>query len=1552
MDRQSRVDVRLTSNFRFISKVQNGFTFNREPRIIATSSGDTLLAVSDPTARDHWVAVDDDEDGDPFTSSTNLPASAHVFDGPNATLVASDAQYNIDFTNNFGQLTETWRSVTVPPGGEMIFMHFASQQTSRNAALASAQRLDQLPPEALAGLSPTELASIQNFVVPAGGVSTLTPLPSIAGAITGQVLADDNVTIIPGASIQFQSNNVFYGRTYLASSDGNGNFGFNPSLSTTGNTVAIPADAFTLVATDRQTGLVSPTTLGSFPDGLITAIQNVVFSNSGLVTGTVRRDNGDVVSFGNVKIFGNALPQAATASIATDGTYSFAGIPPGNYTLVATLPNSEGTALTATATAQVIQDQTSNVDITFAPTGGVTGVVRRTSGEVVVNLSVQLHGQNPDGTDLSRQVRSDTAGTYTFQDVPVVSVTIETVDSATNTAASAKVNIAANVIASQDLTLVAGGTVTGLITNQSNQPIPAALVTVIGNNGTFNTTAGPDGRYFVDHVAPGTVNVQVRDPNTGFAGRSSGSINFAGQILTLNIQLVPFGTVNGTVFRFDGATPVPGAQVSLFGASNGTTTTDALGHYQFDFVPLGSFTVDVTDPATGDRGRTNNQVSANGEVRTVNVVLNGVGSLRVTVKDAAGNLITNAQITIFEQNQFGTVLQGNTQSDGTFTFPNVLAGPYFATATDPVTQLSGSLTSAITAGVANTATIQLQPAGSVLGRVLNVDGVTPLANVIVQIFGPVFRQVSTASDGSFRFDALPLGTYTLQSFDGSGHLRARNTGISLAANGDVITTNLVFVGLGQVQGTVRNPNGTLANGVSITLQSSNAQVGGFFSATSNASGAYTINNVPTGSFTVTASVPAQQLVAEASGQIASDGAVAIVNIQLLNNAINLPTNLWDASDFFFNLQSDGSILDGTNSVYGGDFNTNRGGFHLDVITAGTPNPFTGNGFATTEQNGREVVIRQSGLAGLNVTRKVFLPQDGYFARYLEILTNPGTSPVTVDLRVTSNVRPFNNSPVIQASSSGDKVLDVSDPANPDRWVVIGDIVDGDPFLNCCFIPALAFSFDGVGAADHAASATYVSNPNFSPGQLAITWSNITIPAGGTVAYMHFGAQQVSRASAAASADRLSQLPPEALAGLSPDEITEIRNFAVPTSGVSALAPLPAVNGTVTGRVLAGDGVTAVPNATVRFHSNNLFYARTLQVTSGADGTYSVASTFNNFGGSVAVPIDPFGVQAFHPFTGIASPISTGTFAPGQSSAAQDVVFTNTGVVQGFVRRHTGVAVNNGSVELFGNSFNFTNINPDGSYVLTGVPPGVFSLQAETSVPQGGTDLFGSSSVAVIAGRASTADITIEPTGTVTGTIITAHGVPAANVGVSVQGSTVFGFFERDIRTDANGHFTFFDIPTGVFSLKAFEPNTGAPTSAQISVAKDQTTTQNLTLIGLGTVQVQVNFASGTPAANSQVDIFEAANGFFQFVGFTDATGRMTIANVPVGAFTVRGHHPSNGGIFTDVNGVVASDGQVVPITVILPGTGVVTGRVIFINGSPAANASVQIFGNNVPFASG
>ena len=73
------------------------------------------------------MIVDDDEDIDPFLAvapnTIQLPSTAHIFDGPNAPLTAGDAQYVIDFNNNFGQLTETWKSVTVPSGGTVAFLH-------------------------------------------------------------------------------------------------------------------------------------------------------------------------------------------------------------------------------------------------------------------------------------------------------------------------------------------------------------------------------------------------------------------------------------------------------------------------------------------------------------------------------------------------------------------------------------------------------------------------------------------------------------------------------------------------------------------------------------------------------------------------------------------------------------------------------------------------------------------------------------------------------------------------------------------------------------------------------------------------------------------------------------------------------------------------------------------------------------------------------------------------------------------------------------------------------------------------------------------------------------------------------------------------------------------------------------------------------------------------------------------------------------------------------------------------------------------------------------
>src|SRR5262249_8275146 len=155
----------------------------------------------------------------------------------------------------------------------------------------------------------------------------------------------------------------------------------------------------------------------------------------------------------------------------------------------------------------------------------------------------------------------------------------------------------------------------------------------------------------------------------------------------------------------------------------------------------------------------------------------------------------------------------------------------------------------------------------------------------------------------------------------------------------------------------------------------------------------------------------------------------------------------------------------------------------------------------------------------------------------------------------------------------------------------------------------------------------------SPRQLTYGWTNVTIPAGQTMAFMHFGVQQYKRAAAQASLTRLEQLPSEALESLSPSEIAAIQNFAVPADLTRPGPPPPAMGGTITGRVLEEDG-TPVPssfNQLVRYRSNVIYFGRTYAVAMNTVGVFT-------FGPNATVPLDTFTLQATHPVTSIISPV--------------------------------------------------------------------------------------------------------------------------------------------------------------------------------------------------------------------------------------------------------------------------------------------------------------------------
>ena len=87
-------------------------------------------------------------------------------------------------------------------------------------------------------------------------------------------------------------------------------------------------------------------------------------------------------------------------------------------------------------------------------------------------------------------------------------------------------------------------------------------------------------------------------------------------------------------------------------------------------------------------------VTVNGDVN-----LNGIGLVRVTLRDGAGALVGGASVTVTSSSPFAALLSGVTASDGgAAVFPSVLAGTITARATHPTSGLHGETTGLLTPG--------------------------------------------------------------------------------------------------------------------------------------------------------------------------------------------------------------------------------------------------------------------------------------------------------------------------------------------------------------------------------------------------------------------------------------------------------------------------------------------------------------------------------------------------------------------------------------------------------------------------------------------------------------------------------------------------------------------------------------------------------------------------------------------------------------------------------------------------------------------------------------
>jgi PKD repeat protein len=222
--------------------------------------------------------------------------------------------------------------------------------------------------------------------------------------------------------------------------------------------------------------------------------------------------------------------------------------------------------------------------------------------------------------------------------------------------------------------------------------------------------------------------------------------------------------------------------------------------------------------------------------------------------------------------------------------------------------------------------------------------------------------------------------------------------------------------------------------------------------------------------------------------------------------VSLPLNLIDGESYLWDIQQNGSILDGTSDAYDGG-----------LVLSGFP------GFATglLEQD-RQISIGPATISGLEVTRKIYVPAGAGFARFMEVLHNPGASAVTQSITLDTNLGSDSGTQLI-STSSGDQTF-----TTDDDWLVTDDSDGtGDP--------SMTHVFAGTGGTLRPSSVPY------SVGAFSYTF-DVTLQPGETKILLHFAAQSVNQADALTKAQSLVTLSGDALTLLDAEEIGQIVNF--------------------------------------------------------------------------------------------------------------------------------------------------------------------------------------------------------------------------------------------------------------------------------------------------------------------------------------------------------------------------------------------------------------------------
>ena len=332
------------------------------------------------------------------------------------------------------------------------------------------------------------------------------------------------------------------------------------------------------------------------------------------------------------------------------------------------------------------------------------------------------------------------------------------------------------------------GNLSGYKLDPSNTGLPGWIINVYYQNGTlFGTNTTDSSGYFrFDPVPFGnyTVTETQQDgymqlaPPGGFW-----TVNMTGETLvntSLNFtNSLELGNLSG--YKLDPSnTGLPGWIINVYyqnGTLFGTNTTDTSGYLRFDPVPFGNYTVtevlqngytQLAPPGGFWTVNMTDSTLVNTSLNFTNQLL--TGNLSGYKLDPANNGLSDWTINVYYEN--GTLFGSEiTAGDGSYKFDPVPFGNYTVAETlkNGYTQIAPpggfwtvNMTDSTLVNTSLNFTNQLL-FGNISGYKLDLDedGLSGWNISVYYENGTLFGSQDTVGDGSYRFDPMPFGNYTV-----------------------------------------------------------------------------------------------------------------------------------------------------------------------------------------------------------------------------------------------------------------------------------------------------------------------------------------------------------------------------------------------------------------------------------------------------------------------------------------------------------------------------------------------------------------------------------------------------------------------------------------------------------------------------------------------------------------------------------------------------------------------------------------------------------------------